>query len=155
MDAAYQIILSSALIASLVSGIFNVLWASKIKKNYDIDTFRYTKLYELNIELHSLTPMNYDLNNMENLANQSAERHGKVKDIYNKVFPLIGIKYRNKPSSILNEEEILSKKLVDWLYGNKKAIAEEVSVKELLLKRQDFEKSVKDACTSSLHSMLQ
>ena len=42
-----EMLLLSSVIAALVSGLFNVLLANRLKKDADIRIFRYTKLYEL------------------------------------------------------------------------------------------------------------
>jgi len=150
------LLLSSGVVAAIVSTLFggiSIFLTHKLKRNSDISTFRYTKLYELNNEINSLTPTNYDLSNTQTLVNQSTDKHGKITAIYNKVLPLLNPKYKINPMSILIEEDKLSNKLVENLYASK-VITENDLLKNLLFKRVEFEKAIKEAISLTLVDML-
>lgn len=145
----------AAIISTLIGGYFNVVWQNKIQYNNDINTFRYTKLYELNVELSSLTPPSYDLSDMQRIANQSAQRHTTIESIYNRAVPLVEKKHRQNTDQLRTKEVELSNNLVDMIYSDKKISAENPLLKNLLLKRQEFEKSVKMSFSVALLSMLE
>lgn len=153
-----QLLLSTvvaALISAIISGVFNVLWANKLRRNSDIQVFRYTKLYELSNEIYSIKAMNYDLSDMQNLANQSSERHGLVMNIYSRAAPLLrNGSHKNKADSLLNNTEELSNRLVNMLYEKKTIPSEETPLKDLLLKRQEFEKEAKEALCQAMGELL-
>jgi len=145
----------AAIISTLIGGFFNVVWQNKIKYNNDINTFRYTKLYELNVELNSLTPPSYDLSDVQGIVDQSAERQITIESIYNRAVPLIEKKHRENADQLRTEEIELSRKCVDLYYKDKKISAENPLLKEMLLKRQEFEKSVKMSFSVALLSKLE
>lgn len=150
---------STAGFGALLTSLFNfytlrkqqgrMLEIEAFRKNSAVDTFRYTKLFEASAEIQALPPVTYDLSNIKKVVAQTAERHGLVQAIYKRVQPLIGASCRTDADRVADEEAALSKKLVEHLYGG----GEEVPIKELLLKRQEFEQMASMAISSSLTAL--
>lgn len=150
-------VLSSAVVATSISAIaivVNAWLANRLKQNSAIDSFRYEKLYELYTDIYSLKAINYDLSDMQNLVEQTSDRHSQVECIYNKALPLLENSFCKNADNLLSEEHDLSKKIVDILYSKGKEKVENAPLNELLLKRQDFEKAAKEAFLKTLLSML-
>lgn len=114
-------------IAALIKATFNFVGLRKqhqrlleiesFKKNAAIESFRYTKIYEALAEIQNFPSINYDLRKLEQVVTETTERYGKLKAVFKRIAPLL------KPVSILGtqalaeQEEVLSRKLLDHIYA--------------------------------------
>lgn len=150
---------SAAGFSALLTSLFNLYTLRKqharlleveiFKKKSALDTFRYTKLFEASAEIQALPPVNYDLSNMKSLVTQTTERHGRVERIYRRIQPLITVTFRERADRAAGEEQVLSKKLIAHLYAG----GQDAPLKELLLKRQEFEQVVVATISAALTAM--
>ena len=147
---------SGAGVAALITSVYNIvtihnqqkrlLEIEVVKKNFAIESFRYTKIFEAHTEIKNFPPVHYDLNNMERLVGESSDRYGKVKAVFSRISPLLEISHSVLPKNTLSEEETLSNGLVNHLYGS----GPEVMLRDLLSKRLEAEKNIVAALSLSL-----
>ena len=147
---------SGAGVSALITSVYNIvtihnqqkrlLEIEVVKKNFAIESFRYTKIFEAHTEIQNFPPVHYDLNNMERLVGESSDRYGKVKAVFSRISPLLEISHSVLPKNTLSEEETLSNGLVNHLYGS----GPEVMLRDLLSKRLEAEKNIVAALSLSL-----
>ncbi len=102
MESYTLTFLSNALVAAIVSAIINVYWSHKLQINKDIETFRYNKLYELNIELNLIPSPNYKLNDAQSCLNQSTDMNEEIKKLFNKAEPLLIVENKKNMALLTN-----------------------------------------------------
>ena len=107
-------LLASGVIASLVTSLFSLynlkqtnkklVDIEKLKNENTIQTFRYTKLYEINIELNALPSIDYNyLESKDGQLVQSKELFKKVVSETTSHFSSLG-KIFNKAQPLFNEK---------------------------------------------------
>ena len=154
-----RIIAASSVLAALITsivGLLNIratnkrlLEVEKIRQSGEIFSFRYTKLYDLLGEFNSVPSINYDSSDMKQLVEDSTARYHKIEGVFEKAEPLLDDKQTSEALTIKAEAEKLSTRMVDIIYGG----GEEVSLKELLIKRRDFDDKAKEAISSGIKAL--
>jgi len=138
-------------LSAIIGGYITAWWNNRFKNNSDIQTFRYTKLYELNCELNSLEPLTFMIDeNKISRTNRSAVRHEEIKNIYNKLLPILD-NTNNLEKAFLKEAE-LSKQ-----YLHKLSVEDEYLAKYLSLLfdyRVNCEKLLKEVTKNTLKNII-
>jgi len=133
MNNVLTILLSSGVIASVITSIFNLisirntnkrlLQVEQIKNDYSIKTFRYTKLFELNAELYNLPDIDDTfLENKDGKLVHSKEKFAKVVrerrsqnsnfvKIFFKAKPLFDKKIISNVNDLIQKEQIENDKI--------------------------------------------
>ncbi|WP_417529093.1 hypothetical protein [Marinomonas shanghaiensis] len=154
-----KIIAASSVLAALITsiiGLINIRATNKrllevetARQSGEVLSFRYTKLYEILDEFNSVDSINYDLSKMQKLVEDSTARYHKIESIFEKAEPLLEDRHTSDALAIKTEADDLSAKMVNMIYGN----GEDVSLKELLIKRRDFDQKAKEAISSGIKAL--
>lgn len=166
------IILTSGVVASLVTSIIafintnntnkRLIQIEKIKKDNSIQTFRYTKLFEINEELNNLPDIDYtflsnkngkliqDKNKLAKVIGQSTERFSKFEKIYYKSKPLIDEEFIIEPSKLIELEKTESNNIVESLYTGKS----DNDISELMNIRNKLEEKLKNSISHQLRKLI-
>ena len=170
----FQIFLSSAVIAALVTSIFSYL-ASRdsnkrlfaieiMKRESELTTFRYLKIYNAIEEISKLPEIDYsylkpdgegfvqDKELFKNVISQTVERFNSVFRIFERVKPLMDEAYLTTITSAMKEEEMQSSLLVHALYTDE-TIPEGVDVVTLAEARRDVEFEITNALGRQVSSL--
>ena len=132
------ILLSSGVLASVVTSIINLVsiratnkrlfQIEKFKSNNSITTFRYTKLFELNVELNNLPNIDYTMlekkngklvQNKEKVAKvvgESTNRFSTFVKIFNKARSLFDESVISEVQKLIDKEKTESNAIVKALY---------------------------------------
>ena len=145
----------AALIASLVNWInvrstnSRLLEIEKTRQSGEMAAFRYTKLFELMQEFNNVPAVTYDLENMKKLREDSTTRYHSIEKIFERAEPLLDENQSYEALETKKEAEQLSNKMVKQLYEN----GEEVSLKDLLQKRQEFDQLAKTSISRGIKAL--
>lgn len=154
-----KVIGSTAGVAALITSVFSMislraqhrrlLEIEAFKKNTAIESFRHTKIFEALAEIQNFPPINYDLRDMKRVVSETTDRYGKLKAVFTRVSPLLDASCCTEPRKLTDEEEVLSRTLVEHLYTG----GAEAPLKGLLLKRQEVEASIVKALSLNLSAL--
>jgi len=126
-----------------------LLEIEKTRQDGEILAFRYTKLFEIFEEFNNVPPVNYDLSDMKKLVEDTTARYHSIERIFNRAQPLLEDAQTSEALAIKTEAELLSNKMVMQMYGG----GEEVSLKELLIKRRDFDQLANIAISNGINAL--
>ena len=161
----YKIILSSAVIGALVTSVVNYLSArktnkrlleiEKLKRESELETYRYTNIFDSLKELNSLPDINYtylkpdehgnlvqDKELFGQVVSKASERYSAVKKIYDRTKPIINEDLTLEVRSVIEEAERQSNMLTESLYQNR-PLPEGIDVVTLMQARQHSEAEIK------------
>ncbi len=168
------ILLTSGVIASVLTSIFGLITSNnankrlksieEFKANNSIQTFRYTSLYNINIDLNELPAISYNYleENKDGKFEQNKELLKKVISkqsdryyiwikIYFKAKPLLNQSYLEKVENLINQEKEESKLIVASLYGD---VKNQSDLNKLFLIRQDVEKCLQESIVNQLENLI-
>lgn len=92
---------------SFVSSVINVFWGHKLKRNSDVETFRYTRLYELHVELHSIeSVITKPRDTLCERVNRVIVFFDQLRKIYFKALPLMEDTQKTKEVVRLHTEAV-------------------------------------------------
>lgn len=165
------ILLSSGVMASVIASIINLisirttnkrlLRIEEFKNDNSINTFRYTKLFELNVELNSLPDIDYTLQENKNgklvyckekvakVVGESTNRFSMFVKIYNKAKPLFDESIITELQKLINDEKIESNKIVKALY-----LGENSDISNLMEIRIKLEEELQESIIIQLRSLI-
>ncbi|WP_415894841.1 hypothetical protein ACMXYQ_11730 [Neptuniibacter sp. PT34_22] len=156
---AGKIIAASGVIAALITSVFNVvnirmtnrrlIEVESARQGGEVLSFRYTKLYELFEEFNRIPSVTYDLSNMKKLVQDTTDRFHSIERIFERAEPLISKALLSEAMTVRQEANELSRKMVEHVHGN----GQDVSLKELMQKRQEFDELAKNAISSGLRAL--
>ena len=161
----YKIILSSSVVAALLASVVNYLSARKtnrrlleienLKRESELEAYRYTNIFESLKELNNLPDMDYtylkpdehgnltqDKELFGQVVSKAAERYSAVKKIYERTKPLISENFIIEVTPAIEEAEKQNNILTDSLYRNR-PLPEGVDVVTLMRARQYAEAEIK------------
>lgn len=169
-----MIILTSGVVASIISSIFGFITSNRsnklvksieeFKANNEIQTFRYTSLYSINSELNQLSDIDYTMlekkNNKlvsseeltEKVVSAQTEQYGKLKKIYFKAKPLFNQSKLVEVEKLIDLEKNESNLMVDFLYGNSKVNGD---LNKILLLREKIKVCLQNAIINQLQDLTQ
>lgn len=172
-SGAAKIIASSAVLAALITSLVNhiglrktnsrILEIEQIKRNSEMTTFRYTKIYEALEELSKLPAVEYDfldlingkvVNNQEKLAivtQNASNRYDAFKKIYYRVRPLMTASNAKTAQDIIERAEILSNEMVEKLHTDQKP--RDGHFTELMLTRQKAESEIEQVFSKEIANL--
>lgn len=157
----FKLLLSSAVIVALITSVFNYLISRKtnsklfeiesFKRKSELSTYKYTNIFEAIKEINLLPSISYnylrkdedgrivqDKELFGKVVEQAAERYSKVKDIYERITPLIQSNLTTEVDRAVIEAESQSNLLTEFLYTNK-PLPEGIDVSTLMQARQKAE----------------
>lgn len=156
---AGKVVAASSVLAALITsiiGLLNIrmtnkrlLEIEKTRQDGEVSSFRYMKLYELLNEFNEVPAVNYDLSDMKKLVEITTARFHIIERIFERAEPLLDSTQTTDAINLKAEAEQLSNKMVNMLYGG----GEEVSLKDLLIKRRDFDQAAKKAISSGIKAL--
>ena len=156
---AGKLLAASSVLAALITsviGLLNIRMTNKrlleverTRQTGEVSSFRYTKLYELLEKFNEVPAVIYDFSDMKKLVEESTARYHTIERIFERAEPLLGDTQTSSAIKLKGEAECLSNKMVDMLYGG----GEDVSLKDLLIKRRDFDQLAKKAISSGIKSL--
>ena len=127
----------------------------KMKRKSEIETYRYTNIFDCLKELNSLPDIDYtylktdgagnmvqDKELLKQVVSKASERYSDVKKIYDRIKPLINTNLTDNVSTAISEAERQSNLLVESLYSNT-SLPEGIDVVTLMQARQKAEKEIK------------
>ena len=126
-----------------------LLEVEKTRQGGEIYSFRYTKLYDLFEEFNSVQTVNYDLFELKKLVELSTARYHKIERIFERAEPLLDNIQTSDALDMKSEAELLSNRMVEMLYGG----GEDVLLKDLLIKRRDFDQLAKSAISAGIKAL--
>jgi heme exporter protein D len=164
-SGVYNIFLSSAVMAALLSSVVNYFSARKtnkrlleienLKRESELKTYRYTNIFESLKELNNLPDMDYtylkpdehgnliqDKELFGQVVSKAAERYSAVKKIYERTKPIINENFILEVIPAIEEAEKQSNILTKSLYQNR-PLPEGVNVVTLMQARQYAETEIK------------
>lgn len=154
-----KIIAASSVLAALITsiiGLINIRFTNKrlleiekTRQSGEVSSFRYTKLYDLLEEFNKVPAVNYDLSDMKKLVEVSTARYHDIELIFERAEPLLEDNQTSDALAIKTEAENLSNRMVEMIYNG----GEEVPLKDLLIKRRDFDQLAKKAISSGLKAL--
>jgi 5'-3' exonuclease len=154
-----KVLTASSVLAALITsiiGLLNIRMTNKrlleveeTRQNGEVSSFRYIKLYELLDEFNEVPAVNYDLSDMKKLVEESTDRYHAIERIFERAEPLLDDTQTSDAVKLKAEAEHLSNRLVDMLYGG----GEDISLKDLLIKRRDFDQVAKKAISSGIKEL--
>jgi hypothetical protein len=129
----------------------------ELKRNSDLEVYRYTNIFESLKELNTLPDIDYTYLSLDENGNyvqdkelfgkvveQATERYSKVKKIYDRVKPIVNKNLLFEAEELVKESEMQSNLLVEALYTNS-PLPEGVDVVTLMQARQHAEVKIKEA----------
>ncbi len=135
----------------------------KLKNNNDINTFRYTKLFELNEELNNLQDIDYtmlkkdnnenliqDKNKMAKVIGDSTNRFSDFSKIFQKARPLFNETVIVEIDKLIDEEQRESNTIVKKLYQQ----SETSDISKLMNIRQKLEKELQNTIVLQLRLLI-
>lgn len=165
-------LLTSGVIASLLTSLFSLynlkqtntrlFELERLKNANTIQSFRYSKLHELNTELSALPAIDYNyleskdgkqVENIELIKKvllETTERFSTIKQFYSKVKPFLDEKYIERIDNLINDEQHESSKLVAVVYGGANV---DIDVPSLLAIRLEIEKQFKHSITEQIKEL--
>jgi len=165
------ILLSSGVIASVVTSIINLisikttnkrlLQIEKFKSDNSINTFRYTKLFELNAELNSLPDIDYTFlenkngklvqnqNKMAKVVGKSTDRFSEFVKIYNKAKPLFDENNISGLQNLIDSEKNESNTIVEALHTGKNS-----DISALMKIRAELEEKLQESIVVQLRTLI-
>lgn len=137
----FKLILSSAVAAALITSVFNYLASRKTnarlleienrKRKAELETYRYTNIFDAIKEINSLPSISYnylrmdengyfvqDRNLFKQVVENTSERYSIIKNVYERIEPLIEPELKADLESALSEAERQSNLLTESLYTN-------------------------------------
>ncbi len=166
-------LLTSGVIASIFTSVFGLITSNKASKrlksieefkaNNSIQTFRYTSLYNINIELNELPALSYNYLEhkdgkleqsnelLTKVVSQQTDRYSRLINIYYKAKPLFNQSYIKTVENLINEEKKESNFLVASLHGGTE---NQGDLKTLLLIRLDVEKNLQESIVNQLENLI-
>lgn len=137
---AFGIFLTSAVIAAMITSLFSyqasretnryLIDIEKMKRESELTTFRYVKIYTAIEEISSLPDVDYtyikrdgdkfvqDKELFKNVVQQTTKRYGSVMKIFKRVKPLMDESFLTSVASAIAEEVRQSSALTQALYTN-------------------------------------
>jgi hypothetical protein len=165
------IVLSSGVLTAIISSIINFvsirttnkrfLQIENIKINNAINTFRYTKLFELNSDLNNLPDIDYTMlekingkmvqseNKQNKVVSECTNRFSSVTKIYNKANPLFDENLSKPLKSLFDTEKNESNSIVQSLYTGTHS-----DISKLLNIRIEVEEKLKQSITLQLRKLI-
>lgn len=160
----YNLILSSAVVAALITSVFNYVTSRKtnvrlleienVKRKAELETYRYTNIYGAIKEIKSFPSINYnylrkdesgeivqDKELFGKVVSNTTERYSQIKGIYDRVRPLLDSGLTNYVTNALLEEEKQSNLLTESIYTNN-PLPEGIDVVTLMQARQKAETEI-------------
>ena len=135
-----NIAFSAAVIAALITSLFSfkamretnkqLIQLERMRISADINAFRYTKIYLVLEEIQNLPAIDYtflkqegetfaqDKSLFKKVIEQISERYGRIRNLHDKVRPLINAKLLIHIETLMKEEQRQSNMLVKSLYEN-------------------------------------
>ena len=174
-SGVFKIILSSAVIAALVTSTFNYLSVRKtnkrlidiesIKRQSELETYRYTNIFESLKELNNLPVISYnylksdgkggfvqDKELFGQVVSKATDRYTAVMKIYEKTKPLIDEEIMSKVILAVQEAERQSNLLTESLYQNK-PLPDGVDVVTLMEARRLAENEIKSVMETQVSKL--
>ncbi|WP_442267384.1 hypothetical protein ACSIGC_06830 [Tenacibaculum sp. ZS6-P6] len=168
------IILTSGVVASIFTSVFGLITSNNTNKrlksieefkvNNSIQAFRYTSLYNINIELNELPAISYNYLEQEEggkyvqsqellakVVSEQTDRYHRLISVYFKAKPLFSQTYLETVERLIKQEKEESNLLVGSLYGD---LVNQGDLKKLLLIRQDVEKYLQEAIVNQLENLI-
>ncbi|MCP4745676.1 MAG: hypothetical protein GY874_05970 [Desulfobacteraceae bacterium] len=156
---AVNILSASGVLAAFITSVIGIvkirmtnkrlLEVEKTRQSGEVLSFRYTKLYELLEIFNSVPSVNYDLSDMKKLVEESTARYHTIERIFERAEPLLDGSQTSETLKVKAQAEKLSNEMVDMLYGG----GEDVSLKELLIKRRDFDELSKKSISNGIQAL--
>lgn len=165
------ILLSSGVLASVIASIINLisikntnkrlLQIEKFKNVNSINTFRYTKLFELNFELNNLPNIDdtflekqnckfvHNDDKMGKVLGKMKNRFLEVVKIYNKAKPLFDENFISGLQNLINSEKNESNIIAEALLTGKNS-----DVSALIKIRAELEEKVKESIVMQLRALI-
>ena len=166
-----MILLSSGVVASVITSIINLasikttnkrlLRIEELKNDNSINTFRYTKLFELNVELNNLPDIDYTFLEKKNgqlvqskeklarVVGNSTNRFSEFVKIYNKSKPLFDESIITELQELINDEKAESNKIVKALYNG-----ENSEISNLMKLRTNLEEKLQESIVIQLRGLI-
>ena len=171
----FKLILSSAVVAALITSIFNYVASRKtnarlleienIKRQAELETYRYTNIYDAIKEINSLPSIDYnylrkdesgkmvqDKELFRQVVENTTERYSKIKSIYDRVRPLLDSGLTTDVTNAISEEQRQSNLLTESVYTNS-PLPEGVDVVSLMQARQKAETEIKKVMQSQVSKL--
>ena len=158
-SSAGELLSASSVVAVVISSVFGLLTirmtnkrlleVERTRQTGEVSSFRYSKLYELLEEFNEVPAVNYDLSDMKKLVEESTARYHTIERIFERAEPLLDDTQTSSAIKLKGEAEHLSNKMVDMRYGG----GEDISLKDLLIKRRDFDQLAKKAISSGIKAL--
>jgi len=167
------ILLSSGVLAAIITSIINLisirttnkrlLLIEELKNDNAINTFRYTKLFDLNAELNNLPDVDYTmLDNHEGklvwskdkvikVVGESTNRFSMFIKIYNKSKPLFDENIISELQNLINSERAISNELVEILYAGREGNSD---ISNLMAIRVELEKKLQESIVIQLKALI-
>lgn len=172
MEKLLITILTSGVIASTITSVVNLLSIKKtnnrlvsiekLKNDNSIQTFRYTKLFDLNVELHSLQEIDYgflkkyngklvkDKDMLAVVVEKNTERFSSLKNIYSKSRPLFDKGIIVRVEDLIISEKKESDKIISKLYSNR----ESTDLSKLIDIRMELESELRNSIIHQLELLM-
>ena len=170
----FQIILSSAVAASIATGIFNyqgiretnkrILAMEEMKREAELETYRYTKIHA-NLEEMNVLPgivYNYmkevdgqltqDKEMFGQVVSKTTERYSVIVKLFDKSRPLMDVDLLSPVDIAIAEVERQSNELTKLLYSDQ-SISGDVDVVALMQARIDAQEKMKAAMVSQIQRL--
>jgi hypothetical protein len=165
------VLLSSGVLAAIVTSIINLisikatnkrlLQIEELKNDNSINSFRYTKLFELNAELNSLPEIDYTIlekkngklvqseNKKTKVVGESTNRFSMFVKIYNKAKPLFDESIISELKDLISNEKAESNEIVKALYtgGNS-------DISKLMTIRTELEEKLQESIVIQLRALI-
>jgi hypothetical protein len=164
---AFQLILSSAVVAALITSAFNyldtrntnarLLEIENIQRQSELETYRYTNIFEAVKEINSLPSISYnylredeygkmvqDKELFGQVVADTSERYSEIKNIYDRITPLVETEIAMGATMAIQEAERQSNLLTESLYSNS-PLPEGVDVVTLMQARHVAENEIENA----------
>ena len=135
----------------------------KLKNNNDINTFRYTKLFELNEKLNNLQDIDYTMLKKDDSGNliqdkdktaevfgESTNRFSDFKKIFQKARPLFNETVIVKIDKLIADEQHESNIIIKKLYQQ----GEASDISKLMKIRQELERELQDTIVLQLRLLI-
>lgn len=170
----YQIVLSSAVIAALIAGVFNLLAVRRthkrllelegFKQNAELATFRYTRVYNAIEELQALPTVDYnflkaegdslvqDCEQFKRVVSEVSERYQKVLGIFERAGPLLDAALLARVEAAISEEHRQNDLLTEAVHTTSELPAG-VNVITLMHVRQEAEATIRNAMTTQVRQL--
>jgi len=172
METLIITVLTSGVLAATITSIINLISIKKtnkrlldienIKNKNSIQTFRYSKLFELNSELNTLPDIDYtylkkkdgkliqDKNLLAKVVGASTDRFSKLTKIYYKSRPLFDHEIIKMVEDLIAKEKDESNRIVANLYGS----GEQNNISNLMNIRLELEENLRISIVKQLEKLI-